>query len=320
MKRPSLYSILVVFICALPRTTLAVSWLEQRSAHFVVRYQQGEDKLASFLLKRGEKTREDIERDIGTTPPQPTLIYLVPSWDALQGALPDAPPPTWCVGVAYPSQNLIILRSPRSVRGGGTDLEEVLRHEYAHLALAHALKGNHPPRWLDEGFAILYSRGWSISWAFVLGRGVMTKQLIPLAHLADGFPTDQYQAELAYAQSFSLVSYIKTELGPNALHRLMRGLSYGLDIETALKQATGQGLKGLERRWQEELKRRFNLISVVTSFFSFWFVATLLFLLSYWLKRRKARRIREAWEQEEDHAKNPPPPGSAGGGLENTSA
>jgi hypothetical protein len=52
----------------------------------------------------------------------------------------------------------------------------------------------------------------------------------------------------------------------------------------------------------------------VTSFFSLWFLASLLFLLSYWLKRRRTKRILEEWEREESLAKNPPPPGSAGKG------
>jgi hypothetical protein len=71
-------------------------------------------------------------------------------------------------------------------------------------------------------------------------------------------------------------------------------------------------LKDLERRWKEELRRRFSWIPIVTSFFSLWFLATLLFLLSYWLKRRKTKLIREKWELEEELTKNPPPPGSSG--------
>jgi hypothetical protein len=100
------------------------------------------------------------------------------------------------------------------------------------------------------------------------GRGVLTKGLIPLEQLSAGLPTDEYQAELAYAEDLSFVSYLKTDAGPEALPRLIRGLSYGLDQETALQQATGLGLRDLERRWKEDLKRRYSWIPIVTSFFS----------------------------------------------------
>jgi hypothetical protein len=78
-----------------------------------------------------------------------------------------------------------------------------------------------------------------------------------------------------------------------------------------LHQAFGLGLKDLERRWREDLKRRFSWIPIVTSFFSLWFLASLLFLLSYWLKRRRAKRKLAVWEREEALTNNPPAPASA---------
>jgi len=305
MKRISFFFLLSL-ILALPEPLPAASWLELRSPHFILKYQGPGQKMAAFLLKKAEETREATAHAIGSVPPAPCLIYLAPSWEAFQAAQPAGEPPSWSVGTAYPALNLIILRSPRGMRGGGIDIEQVLRHEYAHLALTTALKGHEAPPWLAEGFAMLQSREWSLSWTYTLSRGVLTKKLIPLAQLADGLPADQYQAELAYAEYFSFVSYIKTDVGPEALPRLIRGLSYGLDTETALQQATGLGLKDLERRWKEDLKRRFSWIPIVTSIFSLWFLASLLFLVSYWLKRRKAKRILQEWEKEE--ARTGPPP------------
>ena len=263
--------------------------------------------MASFLLHKAEESREATAQAIGSVPPAPSLIYLAPTWEVFQGVQPAGGPPSWSVGTAYPALNLIILRSPRGMKGKGTDIEEVLQHEYAHLALATALKGHEAPPWLAEGFAMLQSKEWSLSWTYTLSRGVLTKGLIPLEQLSNGLPEDEYQAELAYAECFSFVSYIKTDVGPEALPRLIRGLSYGLDTETALRQATGLGLRDLERRWKGDLKRRYSWIPIVTSFFSLWFLASLLFLLSYWLKRRRARRKLAEWEREEALTKPPKP-------------
>jgi hypothetical protein len=317
MKRFVILFLLSV-ILSFPELLPAATWRELRSANFIMRYQVPEQRMAAFLVREAEETREAIQQSISHVPPPPTLIYLAPTWEQFQEAQPAEEPPSWSVGAAFPRLNLIILRSPRGMKGKATDIKEVLQHEYAHLCLATALKGNEAPQWLDEGFAMLQSRGWSLSWTYCLSRGVLSRSLIPLEALADDFPLDEYQAQLAYAQSFSLVSYIKTELGPGALPRLITGLSHGLDAETALRQATGLGMRDLERRWKEGLKRRFSWIPIVTSFFSLWFLASLLFLLGYWLKRRRAKRIREQWEQEDALTKDPFPLGPRGRGMGDT--
>jgi hypothetical protein len=313
MKRLVIF-VLLSLILLLPALLPAASWLELRSPHFIMRYQEPERKMAFFLLQRAEEIRGAVIQDAGHAPPSPTLIYLALTWGQFQEVQPKGQPPTWAVGTAYPAHNLIILRSPRGIKGGRTKIEEVLKHEYAHLVLARALKGHEAPQWLDEGFTMLQSRGWSISWTYVLSRGALSKALIPLAELADGFPLDQQQAQLAYAQSFSFVSYIKNEYGTEALARVIKGIALGLDAEESLRQVTGLGLRSLERGWKAELKKRYSWIPIITSFFSLWFLASLLFLLGYWLKRRRAKRILEEWEQEEALAKNSPPPGSAGEG------
>jgi len=305
MKRFVCFFLLPIIV-SFPALLSAASWLELRSPHFIMRYQKPEHKMAAFLLQRAEETREAIHLAIGHAPPTPTLIYLAPTWEAFQGVQPTGHPPQWAVGTAYPALNLITLRSPRGMRGGRTEIEEVLQHEYAHLALGRALQGHEAPQWLDEGVAMLQSRGWNLSWTYCLGRGVLSNALIPLEELTDGFPLDQHQAQLAYAQSFSFVSFIKNEYGSEALPRLITGLAQGLDMGTALRLATGLGLRNLERKWKAELNRRYSWIPIVTSFFSLWFLASLLFLLSYWLKRRRTKRTLEEWEQEEALAEPPP--------------
>jgi hypothetical protein len=311
MKRILLFSLLTSVLLS-PGSSVASPWLELRSPHFIMRYQEPEHKMAAFLLQRAEETREAVLRDINHAPPSPTLIYLAPTWEQFQGVQPGEGPPAWSVGTAYPALNLIILRSPRAIKGGRTEIEEVLRHEYAHLALGRALKGHEAPQWLDEGFAMLQSRGWSLAWTYCLSRGVLSNALIPLEELIDSFPLDQGQAQLAYAQSFSFVSFIKTEYGPEALPRLIKGIAHGLDAETALRQTTGLGLKNLERRWKTDLKRRYNWIPIATSFLSLWFLVSLLFLLGYWLKRRRAKKILEQWEREEALIEHPSPSESPG--------
>jgi len=72
-------------------------------------------------------------------------------------------------------------------------------------------------------------------------------------------------------------------------------------------------MRHLERRWKAVLKKRYSWIPIVTSFFSLWFLASLLFLLGYWLKRRRAKRMLAQWREEEALHGPPMPPKSSSG-------
>lgn len=304
-----------VFSPAYLISSATATWKEVHSPHFIVRYQGKEGKIASFIMKRGEEMRGEVLANIGHSPHTPTIIYLAPDRNAFQEVQPGGKPPSWSIGVAYPEHNLIVILSPHAQKWERGDIEETLRHEYAHLALAMAIKGNEAPLWLAEGITLLQERGWGISASFALGRGVLSNRLIPLEELASSFPAQKEQAQLAYAQSESFVGFIKADCGEQALPRLIRGLSYGLDLNTAVQQATGLGLRDLERRWRDDLRRRYSWVPIATSLLSVWFVASLLFLIGYFLKRHRAKKIREKWEQEEAAKKHPSPPEGTGEGV-----
>ena len=94
---------------------------------------------------------------------------------------------------------------------------------------------------------MIQSRQWTLSWTYILTKAVLTDALLPLEELKHGFPMAQHQAQLAYAESFSFVSFIGNEFGPSALPRLIRGMAHGLDADTATMLATGLGLSKTPR-------------------------------------------------------------------------
>jgi len=281
-------------------------WTERRTPHFVIRYVAADEKTASFLLSEAEKIRASVAEDLAGMPPHPVVVYLAPSRADFAAIQPSGTFRTWAVGTAYPESNLIVLLSPRALKGSGTRIEETLRHEFAHLALHRAVQGRRIPHWLNEGFIMLKCRQWTLEWTYVLIRGVLTDSLFSLHELDDGFPSDRFGAQLAYAQSFSAVSFIKEELGSESLTRFIHGLANGLDTDTALRVAAGLRLSEMERAWIRKLKQRYSWTPIVTSVFSVWFLASLLFLIGYWRKRRRAKRLLRQWEREEIFSESSP--------------
>jgi hypothetical protein len=165
---------------------------------FVICYTAGDDGLAAELLRDSLHIRERIIADIGVDFAEKTEIRLSPTIEAFRKAQPGGTwIPFWAVGVAYPEQNVIVLLSPRAIKGSRTNVVDVFAHEFSHIALCRALTGVKVPVWLNEGLAIYEARQWTFSRFSVLTRASLTDQLIPLPILTLSFPSEEKPAELA---------------------------------------------------------------------------------------------------------------------------
>jgi len=131
--------------------------------------------------------------------------------------------PAWTAG-AYDGR----IRLP--VRGiekeSGLSLRQVLYHEYVH-ALVHSITPR-APMWLNEGLA-----------EYLVPRGFhKVGQAIPIQSLENSFPLgDQRLMALAYAESFSAVSYLVEQHGLYAVKRLLMALSRGDALDAAFRGA-----------------------------------------------------------------------------------
>jgi len=271
------------------------------NSHFLIRYAVQDEGIAAELNRGSPAIRERIIADIGVDFPDKTEIRLAPTIEAFQEAQPGGTwVPLWAAGVAYPQENVIVLRSPRAVKGGRIDLGHVLAHEFSHIALGRAMAGVRIPVWLNEGLAIYEAREWSLSRIAVLTRAALLDRLIPLPVLTLSFPAEVEEAELAYAESFMFVSFLINKVGREAFHRLIRDYVRHGDLEAALRQGTGMNLDDLEEKWLFYLNLRVSWIPIITSVTTLWFIAALIFVYGYARKRRQAgKRLQEMAREEE---------------------
>lgn len=238
--------------------------------------------------------------DLGIDFEERTKVYLAPSFRKFQEIQPGGEIPSWAVGVAYPSLNLIIMKSPRAIKRGHIDLIKVFKHEFTHIALGRAFKGREKvPRWLDEGLAMYESREWDLSRVSTMTRAVLTDSLIPLSEITHYFPLEAGRAELAYSESFYLISFLISRYGRESFHEFIKEYSGGKGLKDVLMEVYGIRWEELEERWRNYLKLRFSWIPIITSATTLWFLVTIVFILVY-LKRKKAYRLKlEEWEREE---------------------
>ncbi|MFW6147893.1 MAG: peptidase MA family metallohydrolase [Thermodesulfobacteriota bacterium] len=254
------------------------------------------------LIGEAEELRQDIITDLGLEPQGITRVYLASSLQVYQALQPGWTTKEWSRAVAYPKRNLIIILSPRAVKRGALDLSTIFKHEFTHIALGRAFQGTGViPHWLHEGIAMFESKEWDFRRISTIMRAVLTDTLIPLSEITQSFPQDGRRAELAYCQSFYLISFLINEYGRLQFHRFIKEYSGGSPLDQALMDIYDLDLDQLEERWKQHLKLKFSWIPVITSATALWFGLAILFLLAYAKKRKARRQLYEQWDKEESH-------------------
>jgi hypothetical protein len=297
----TLTAIIFVLLMFVSPAGAGVGELRMENSRFVIRYATGDERLAAELERESLRIRERVIADIGVDFAEKTEIRLCPTLEAFREAQPGGTwIPLWAIGVAYPAQNVVVLRSPRAVKGSRIDVVDVFAHEFSHIALGRALAGVTVPVWLNEGLAMYEAREWTFSRISVLTRASLMDRLIPLPVLTLSFPEEEGPAELAYAESFMFVSFLINKVGREAFHRLIRDYTRYGDLEGALRRGTGMNLTDLEERWLVYLKLRVSWIPIITSVSTLWFIAALIFVYGYARKKRQAKRRLKEMEKEEE--------------------
>lgn len=295
---PAIIFFLLLFV---PVASAGTGEIRLENDRFVIRYTAGDDRLAAELMRDSLRIRERVVADIGVDFAEKTEIRLSPTIEAFREAQPGGTwIPLWAAGVAYPDRNVIVLLSPRAIKGSRMNVVDVFAHEFSHIALGRALTGVKVPVWLNEGLAIYEAREWTFSRISVLTRASLTDRLIPLPVLTLSFPAEEETAELAYAESFMFISFLINKVGREAFHRLIRDYTGYGDLAGALRRGTGMTLADLEERWLVYLKLRVSWIPIITSVSALWFAAALIFVYGYARKKRQANRRLKEMEMEEE--------------------
>jgi len=281
--------VLGVLLFALPLLSL-------HSAHFSFEHGPSGERLARHLAPRAEEIYADLARALEVTPAGRITVRVAATRTEL-AAMEPHPQPAWAQATAWPQRRLIVIRAWGDLRP-----EETLAHEVCHVLLEESLHGRPVPAWLAEGLAMHYSGEWDLQRWVRLSRALLTGGALPLAQLTGGFPRDPDQARLAYAESDSLIDYIRTRWGEAALAQLTRSLAAGKGSEAALEIATGLTTAELERDWLADLKRRLSWTPILAGSGLLWAAASVLAVLAWRRRRKAARRRLSEWAMEEKAA------------------
>lgn len=124
---------------------------------------------------------------------------------------------------------------------GPGDLEDLLRHEYAH-AVVDALSAGAAPAWLSEGIALYASERNPFNRQAVFGHIARVRgHQVPALEDIEGnlLGLDEERARLAYHASFNVVHYLFAEYGREGVRRLLGAFAEGLPPARAIPEALG---------------------------------------------------------------------------------
>jgi hypothetical protein len=260
-------------------------------------YYKKDSKAAQLLIRNADPIAREISDSLGLKFPKKIEVFIVPTFEDFQKTQPKRSRiPTWAVGVAFPSKNIIVLLKKKRV-----DLVKTFYHELNHILLGQAFGGKHRvPRWLDEGLAMIQAGEWSMSRLSKITGAVLTDSLIPMDNIVDTFPLELRDAELAYCQSFYFISFLKGKFGDNAFKAFLSEYSKHKAFRRAIRKTYHIGWDSMEELWLDYLKLRFSWIPIITSTGFLWFTASLIFIMGYIRKKRKSRLQLQQWTIEEN--------------------
>lgn len=196
----------------------------------------------------------------------------------------------------------IVLFPARASRYPNSGLDELLRHELAHVLIFRASGGAPVPRWFHEGLATLAATDWSLEDRVILSFGVMMSGDRRLESIEEGFSGDAATIRRSYALSFAFVRELVLDHGPEAPSAILRQLAAGRDFREAWVSTTGETLYVAETRFWKRRTVWNQWVPIVTSSVFLWALVTLLATWAIGVRRRRDRKVLARWEDEEQAA------------------
>jgi hypothetical protein len=208
--------------------------------------------------------------------------------------------PDWGAAAARPFERQIIFKSPAHFNVG-KPLAELVKHEYAHLALADRVNGQWVPRWVDEGVAMYTSAEWGWTDNLAMGRAVVFRSALALHEIEklNGFA--EGKAQTAYAESFLAVKYILDRYGTGPFNVMLDQFRRRATIDQALNEAIGATYIEFEEEFHNYLTGRYNLVSLFTDMYFLWIFLALVVIVGFVVKTVRRHRYYKKWDDDEKY-------------------
>jgi hypothetical protein len=224
-------------------------------------------------------------------------IYIVNSLPRFQ-ELVRSKFPDWGAAAAIPLNKMVVIKSPR-LFNINKSIEELLAHEYAHLAIHERTGFHEPPRWFDEGLCMYVSTEWNWSDYLALSKAAIFGQLIPLDSIEYLNRFNESKAHVAYAQSFLTTRYFYEEYTARSVQVFLDSIRAGRSVSQSLVASTGSNYGEFNDEVHLYITKHYNISTLFMDTMFLWLGLAIIVLIAVFVRYRKRRQYYRKWEQEE---------------------
>ncbi len=226
-------------------------WKSVSTSQVTVYAYNGDKSFNNKILASAQSTIDRLQTEWKVERSVPIRIWVYSNRKDFQGAQ-AANSESWIVGTAYPQFHVILAVLPD---GDTAEVGRVIPHEISHQLLHQATENpfNSPPTWMDEGLAVMNQRGGDQDYPSLVQDAADQGKLFSVRALDAQFPLDPADANLAYAESLSIVTFIVNHYGQDKLAALIDVFRQGVSFDEATKKALGVDLDGLDQAWKASL-------------------------------------------------------------------
>ena len=237
----------------------------------------------------------DIMRLVGLrTPGPPIQVELATRSSEWADSVPS-----WVAGFAMDQSNTVVIFPSRSPSYPDASLDDVVRHEVAHILISRSSSGRPIPRWFNEGLAMSAEHGWRFGDQTQLFYQLVSGSRETLGMLDRLFQGTQNDQTRAYLLSGALVRQLLNNHGEDAGARILVKVGRGASFEAAFTDVTGRSPATADAEFWKSQRVWTTWIPIVFSQEMLWTGVTVLALLAIRRRRRRNAEIQKQWEDEE---------------------
>ncbi|HUO83993.1 MAG TPA: hypothetical protein VM534_02670 [Thermoanaerobaculia bacterium] len=207
--------------------------------------------------------------------------------------------PRWISGFADGYQSVVVVFPARASTYPDDGLEQLIRHEVAHILIARAAGGQPVPRWFHEGVAVMAGRPWGLEDRGRVMIAAISSRPISLERLERDFRSGEAAASRAYALSAAFVRDLMQRHGANTPARILEKMREGRSFDEAFAAALGRDLRVAEKEFWQRQTIWNRWIPLATSSLVLWIGITLLAIWAFRRRRQRDAAILDAWADEE---------------------
>jgi hypothetical protein len=282
---------------ALPR-----GWTSVTTDHFYFFYPAQIEDFVRPVIDGADADLARMESMLGPARDDPIEVRIARSTKELRKVKPGAPPFEWATGIAMRGERMILLSMTPPGGGKLVALHELFLHEVVHIVTFDATGRTDLPIWLNEGLAITMSGEFSFARHKTLLAAALQNDLLPISRLDQHYPDKGRKVNIAYAQSADLVKFIADRYGTEGavIPKLFQKLRRGDAFEPALESICKRSIKQIESDWLQSLNVQYKWVPSLTGGGAIWGLMTVLLIMAYVRRMRRARLVLKRMEIEEE--------------------